>query len=546
MNTKILNELEQLGITDVQELYYNLSYEELFKHETDPSLTGYEKGIVTDLGAVAVDTGIFTGRSPKDKYIVKDSQTKPLIWWAGEGRKGSDNKAITHEQWDYLLSISKQQLCKKKLYVNDAYAGANENSRLKIRVISEVAWVSHFVKNMFIRPTDEELKEFKPDFILYDACKTTNPKWKEMNMNSDVFVAFNLTEKMAVIGGTWYGGEIKKGIFTVMNYFLPLKGIAAMHCSANIGKKGDTALFFGLSGTGKTTLSTDPERMLIGDDEHGWDDEGIFNFEGGCYAKCIHLNPEKEPDIYHAIKRDALLENLVVDSHTGKIDFDSDAKTENTRVSYPIYHIKNIVKPVSKGPHAKTIIFLSADAFGVLPPVAILNKDEAMYYFLSGYTAKLAGTERGIIEPSPTFSAAFGAAFLPLHPTVYAKVLSKKMDEHGTKAYLVNTGWIGGAYGVGKRIDIHATRNIIRSILDGSIEKSETEKLPIFNFTIPKQLNGLESELLNPQNAWTDKDAYHKQAEMLANKFIANFNAFTDNDEGKRLASYGPQVVLAK
>jgi phosphoenolpyruvate carboxykinase (ATP) len=546
MNTKILQELEQMGITHVQELFYNLSFEELFKHETDASLTGYEKGIVTNLGAVSVDTGIFTGRSPKDKYVVKDKQTEPLIWWAGEGRKGSDNKAITHEQWEYLLSISKQQLCKKKLYVNDAYAGANENSRLKIRVISEVAWVSHFVKNMFIRPTDEELQDFKPDFILYHACKTTNPKWKEMKLNSEVFVAFNLTEKMAVIGGSWYGGEIKKGIFTVMNYFLPLKGIAAMHCSANIGKKGDTALFFGLSGTGKTTLSTDPERMLIGDDEHGWDHDGVFNFEGGCYAKCINLNPEKEPDIYQAIRRDALLENLVLDAKTGAIDFNSDAKTENTRVSYPIYHIKNIVKPVSKGPHAKTIIFLSADAFGVLPPVAILNKDEAMYYFLSGYTAKLAGTEVGIIEPVPTFSAAFGAAFLPLHPTVYAKVLSKKMDEHGTKAYLVNTGWIGGAYGVGKRIDIKATRNIIRAILDGSIEKVSTEKMEIFNFTIPTQLPGLESNLLNPKNAWTDKNTYNKQAEMLAGKFIANFNVFADTEEGKRLTKFGPQVVLTK
>ena len=395
---------------------------------------------------------------------------------------------------------------------------------------------------MFIRPTEEELKDFEPDFILYHACKATNPRWKEMNMNSEVFVVFNLTDKMAVVGGSWYGGEIKKGIFTVMNYFLPLKGIAAMHCSANVGKNNDTALFFGLSGTGKTTLSTDPERMLIGDDEHGWDEDGIFNFEGGCYAKCINLNPEKEPDIYQAIKRDALLENVVFDEKTGIIDFNSAAKTENTRVSYPIYHIKNIVKPVSKGPHAQTIIFLSADAFGVLPPVAILSKEEAMYYFLSGYTAKLAGTERGILEPAPTFSAAFGAAFLPLHPTVYAKVLAKKMDEHNTKAYLVNTGWIGGAYGTGKRIDIVATRNIIRAILNGSIENAATEKMPIFNLTIPKELTGVESKLLNPRNAWADSLAYDKQAEMLASKFIENFNVFTDNEEGKRLTQFGPQL----
>lgn len=543
MKHKIIEELKEIGITNVQELYYNLSYDELYKHETDSKLEGYEKSIVTNLGAVAVDTGIFTGRSPKDKYIVRDEKTENNVWWAGVGKKGSDNKPLSKEHWNYLLGIAQKQLSNKKIYVNDVYAGANKNSQLKIRFITEIAWASHFVKNMFIRPTENELKDFKPDFILYHACKTTNPNWKEMNMNSEVFVVFNLTEKMSVIGGSWYGGEIKKGIFTVMNYFLPLKGIAAMHCSANVGKNNDTALFFGLSGTGKTTLSTDPERMLIGDDEHGWDNEGVFNFEGGCYAKCINLNPEKEPDIYQAIKRDALLENVVIDEKTGAIDFDSDAKTENTRVSYPIYHIKNIVNPISKGPHAKTIIFLSADAFGVLPPVSLLSRDEAMYYFLSGYTAKLAGTERGIIEPVPTFSAAFGAAFLPLHPTVYAQVLAKKMDEHNTKAYLVNTGWIGGAYGTGKRIDIVATRNIIRSILNGSILNAPTEKMPIFNLTIPTSLNGLESKLLNPRNAWADKKAYDQQARVLAAKFIDNFKSFTDNDEGKRLSTFGPQLA---
>lgn len=542
MKHKIIEDLKKLGIENVKKLYYNLSYDELFKHETDSKLEGYEKGIVTSLGAVAVDTGIFTGRSPKDKYIVMDENTENTVWWAGPGRKGSDNKPLSKEHWNYLLEIAKKQFNGKKLYVNDVYAGVNENSRLKIRTITEVAWASHFIKNMFIRPTEEELKNFEPDFILYHACKATNPKWKEMNMNSEVFVVFNLTERMAIIGGTWYGGEIKKGIFTVMNYFLPLKGIASMHCSANVGKNNDTALFFGLSGTGKTTLSTDPERMLIGDDEHGWDDEGVFNFEGGCYAKCINLNPEKEPDIYQAIKRDALLENVVVDEQTGIIDFNSDAKTENTRVSYPIYHINNIVKPVSKGPHAKTIIFLTADAFGILPPVAILNRDEAMYYFLSGYTAKLAGTEIDIIEPVPTFSAAFGAAFLPLHPTVYAKVLAKKIDEHNTKTYLVNTGWIGGPYGIGKRIDIVITRNIIRAILNGSILNFPTEKLPIFNLTIPTNLEGIESKFLNPRNAWADKEAYDKQASMLAAKFIENFKTFTDNEEGKRLSTFGPQV----
>ncbi len=542
MKDKIIAELESIGILNIRELYYNLSYDELFIHETNPYLTGYERGIVTNLGAVAVDTGIFTGRSPKDKYIVKDEKTEKLVWWATSGKKTSDNKPITKEQWNYLLNISKQQLSGKKIYVNDVFAGANENSRLKIRVITEIAWASHFVKNMFIRPTNEELENFTPDFILFHACKTTNPQWKEMNMNSEVFVAFNLTEKMAVIGGTWYGGEIKKGIFTVMNYYLPLKGIASMHCSANVGKNNDTALFFGLSGTGKTTLSTDPERSLIGDDEHGWDDEGIFNFEGGCYAKCINLDPEKEPDIYNAIRRNALLENVVVDEKTGIIDFSNATKTENTRVSYPIYHIENIVKPISKGPHAKNIIFLTADAFGVLPPIAILNENQAMYYFLSGYTAKLAGTERGIIEPVPTFSAAFGAAFLPLHPTVYAKILREKIIQHQTKVYLVNTGWIGGPYKVGKRIEINLTRNIIHFILNGSIFNCETETLPIFNLTIPKNLTGIDTQFLNPRNVWQNKEEYDKQAIKLAQSFIENFEWFCDSDEGKYLKSFGPII----
>lgn len=541
--SKIISFLERNGIKETKEVYYNLSYDELFKHETDHSLTGYEKGIVTSLGAVAVDTGIFTGRSPKDKYIVYDEKTKDLIWWAEPGKKGSDNKPLSNEHWNYLLDLSKKQLSGKKLYINDAFVGANESSRLKIRVITEVAWASHFVKNMFIRPTEKELKNFEPDFILYHACKATNPRWKEMNMNSEVFIVFNLTEKMAVIGGSWYGGEIKKGIFTVMNYFLPLQGIAAMHCSANVGKKNnDTALFFGLSGTGKTTLSTDPERMLIGDDEHGWDDEGIFNFEGGCYAKCINLDPNKEPDIYKAIRRDALLENVVVDPKTGNIDFSDASKTENTRVSYPIYHIENIVKPVSRGPHPKNIIFLTADAFGVLPPVAILNHDQAMYYFLSGYTAKLAGTERGIIEPVPTFSAAFGAAFLPLHPTVYAKVLKEKIKKHNTRIFLVSTGWIGGAYGTGKRIDITVTRNIIHAILNGTINQVETELMPVFKLTIPKYLPGIDNNLLNPRNAWADKNAYDEQAKNLAKKFVENFKTFTDNEEGKYLENFGPEI----
>ncbi len=535
--------LEQYGITDVKEVYYNLSYDELFKHETDPNLEGYEKGFVTELGAVAVDTGIYTGRSPKDKYIVDEDENRDNIWWAGPGRKGSDNKPISEEVWKDLYDNSIKQLSGKKLYVMDAFAGANEDTRLKVRIITEVAWQAHFVKNMFIRPTEEELENFEPDFVLINACKTTDPNWKEHGLNSEVYVAFNLKEKRAVIGGTWYGGEIKKGIFSVMNYYLPLKGIAAMHCSANVGKeRGDTAIFFGLSGTGKTTLSTDPNRLLIGDDEHGWDDDGVFNFEGGCYAKVINLDPEKEPDIYNAIKRDALLENVVFDPETGKVDFSDSSKTENTRVSYPIYHIENIVKPVSKGGPAENVIFLTADAFGVLPPVAKLSMDQAMYYFLSGYTAKVAGTERGVKEPKPTFSAAFGAAFLLLHPTKYAEELQKKMKQYNSKAWLVNTGWIGGPYGVGNRIDLPSTRAIINAILDGSLENAEYETLPLFNLQIPKTVNNVDSNLLNPRNLWDDKEAYDKQARMLAEQFVENFKNYMDNEEGKRLATFGPKV----
>ncbi len=533
--------LEKYGITDVQEIYHNLSYDELFKHETDPSLEGFDKGVVTEFGAVAVDTGIFTGRSPKDKYIVDEPENSENIWWAGPNRKGSDNKPISVEIWKDLYQNSANQLSGKKVYVTDGYAGANEDTRIKVRFITEVAWQSHFVKNMFIRPSEEELEDFEPDFVVLNACKTTDPKWKEHGLNSEVYVAFNLAEKRAVIGGTWYGGEMKKGIFSIMNYYLPLKGIASMHCSANMGKDGDTAIFFGLSGTGKTTLSTDPNRALIGDDEHGWDDDGVFNFEGGCYAKVIDLNPEKEPDIYGAIKRDALLENVVYDEN-GKVDFSDASKTQNTRVSYPIYHIENIVKPVSKGGHAKNVIFLTADAFGVLPPVSKLNMDQTKYYFLSGYTAKVAGTERGIKEPVPTFSAAFGAAFLLLHPTKYAEELVKKMEQHGSQAWLVNTGWIGGPYGVGKRIDIVPTRKLINAILDGSLNEVEYETLPFFNLSIPKEAPGVDSSLLNPRNLWADPNAWDEQAKMLAQKFIENFENYTDNEEGKALVAAGPQL----
>lgn len=533
--------LNSYGIDQPAKIYHNLSYEELFNHETNPNLEGYEKGTVTKLGAVAVDTGIFTGRSPKDKYIVEDSLSKDKVWWQSPEKKGSDNKPISKETWEHLLKLSQTRLSGKKLYVTDAYCGANENTRIKIRVITEVAWMSHFVKNMFITPSEEELKTFEPDFVMLNACKTTNGNYKEMGLNSEVYVAFNLEEKMAVVGGTWYGGEIKKGFFSVMNFFLPLQNIASMHCSANMGKEGDTAIFFGLSGTGKTTLSTDPQRMLIGDDETGWDEQGIFNFEGGCYAKTINLNKAKEPDIYNAIVRNALLENVVYDD-LGEVDFDSSEKTENTRVSYPIEHIKNIVRPVSKGTHPKNIIFLTADAFGVLPPVAKLSKEQTMYHFLSGYTAKLAGTERGVTEPTPTFSAAFGAAFLLLHPTKYADVLADKIEKHRASTYLVNTGWIGGQYGEGSRIDLKASRAIITAILNGELNCAEYEEIPIFDLQIPKAVSGVDSDILKPRNNWADKDKYDVVAKRLAAQFIENFNSFTDTELGKSLVNAGPKI----
>ncbi|MCQ2275659.1 MAG: phosphoenolpyruvate carboxykinase (ATP) [Bacteroidales bacterium] len=534
-------QLKDLGVLEPVEIYHNLSYDELYKHETNPELTGYEKAYLTKSGALSVDTGIFTGRSPKDKYIVMDENTKNNVWWADPNKKGSDNKPIDHKTWEHLKGLTQKQLTGKKVYVMDGYCGANEDSRMKVRFVSEVAWQAHFVKNMFIRPSDEELKDFTPDFVVLNAGKTTNPDWKEMGLHSEVYVAFNLTERMALIGGTWYGGEMKKGIFSVMNYFLPLNGMAAMHCSANQGKDGDTAIFFGLSGTGKTTLSTDPNRALIGDDEHGWDDNGVFNFEGGCYAKCINLSEAKEPDIFHAIKRDALLENLVIDAE-GNIDFDSAEKTENTRVSYPIYHINNIVKPVSRGTHPSKIIFLSADAFGVLPPVSVLNREQTMYYYLSGYTAKLAGTERGIVTPQPTFSSCFGAAFLLLHPTKYAEELAKKLDQHNATAYLVNTGWTGGGYGVGERISLKATRAIITAILNGELLNCETEIVKPFNLRIPKHITGVEDSILNPENSWADKAAYAENAKTLAASFIKNFENFSDTKQGQDLIKFGPEL----
>ena len=528
-------DLSLYGITNVEKIYYNSSFEELFEHEMDPSLEGFERGVLTKTGAVSVDTGVFTGRSPKDKYIVRDAVSENTVWWSTIGK--NDNRPITPEIWAHLKGIVGSQLSNKKLYVVDAYAGANPDSRLSVRFIMEVAWQAHFVKNMFIRPSDEELENFKPDFVLINGAKAVNPQWQEQGLNSENFVAFNLTERVQIVGGSWYGGEMKKGIFSMMNYYLPLKNIAAMHCSANMGKDGDVAIFFGLSGTGKTTLSADPKRALIGDDEHGWDDDGVFNFEGGCYAKCINLSEENEPDIYHAIRRDALLENLVVLAD-GTIDFADASKTENTRVSYPIYHIENIVKPVSKGGHATKVIFLTADAFGVLPPVSKLSADQTKYHFLSGFTAKLAGTERGVTTPQPTFSACFGNAFLTLHPTKYGVELVKRMESAGAKAYLVNTGWNG----TGKRISIKDTRAIIDAILDGSIDHAPTKMIPYFNLEVPTELHGVNPAVLDPRDTYPSAAVWDEKAKDLAKRFIDNFVKYTDNDEGKSLVAAGPPL----
>ena len=530
-------DLTKYGINGTVEIVHNPSYDVLFAEETKAGLEGFEKGQVTELGAVNVMTGIYTGRSPKDKFLVKDATSENTVWWTSEEYK-NDNKPVTTETWNVLKNLAAKELSNKKLYVVDGFCGANEATCLKVRFIMEVAWQAHFVTNMFIRPSKEQLENFEPDFVVYNASKAKVENYKELGLNSETAVVFNLTTKEQVILNTWYGGEMKKGMFSMMNYFNPLRGIASMHCSANTNmEETESAIFFGLSGTGKTTLSTDPKRKLIGDDEHGWDNEGVFNYEGGCYAKVINLDKESEPDIYNAIKRDALLENVTVDAN-GKIDFADKSVTENTRVSYPIHHIENIVKPISKGPHAKQVIFLSADAFGVLPPVSILNPAQAQYYFLSGFTAKLAGTERGITEPTPTFSACFGAAFLTLHPTKYAEELVKKMNKVGAKAYLVNTGWNG----TGKRISIRDTRGIIDAILDGSIDKAPTKTIPYFDFVVPTELPGVDPKILDPRDTYADAAQWDEKAKDLAGRFIKNFAKFTGNDAGKALVAAGPKL----
>ena len=529
--------LEQYGITGIKEVVYNPSYEQLFKDEMDPSLEGFEKGQLTELDAVNVMTGIYTGRSPKDKFIVMDENSKDTVWWTSDEFK-NDNKPASQEAWDACKALAVKELSNKKLYVMDVFCGTNPDSRMAVRFIMEVAWQAHFVKNMFIQPTEEELKNFKPDFVSYNAAKAKVENYKELGLNSETAAIFNITSREQVILNTWYGGEMKKGLFSMMNYFLPLKGMASMHCSANTDMNGEnTALFFGLSGTGKTTLSTDPKRLLIGDDEHGWDDKGVFNFEGGCYAKVINLDKDAEPDIYNAIRRNALLENVTVDGE-GKIDFADKSVTENTRVSYPIDHIEKIVKPISRGPAAKNVIFLSADAFGVLPPVSILTPEQTQYYFLSGFTSKLAGTERGITEPTPTFSACFGQAFLELHPTKYGEELVKKMQKSGAKAYLVNTGWNG----TGKRISIKDTRGIIDAILDGSILKAETKTIPYFNLAVPTALPGVDPSILDPRDTYADAAEWDAKAKDLAGRFVKNFVKYTGNDAGKALVAVGPEA----
>ena len=530
-------DLAKYGITGVKEIVHNPSYEELFKEETDPALEGYEKGQVSELGAVNVMTGIYTGRSPKDKFIVVDDNSKDTVWWTSDEYK-NDNHPATVEAWNAVKKIAVDELSGKKLYVVDAFCGANKDTRMAIRFIVEVAWQAHFVTNMFIKPTKEELENFEPDFVVYNASKAKVENYKELGLNSETAVMFNITSREQIIVNTWYGGEMKKGMFSMMNYYLPLKGIASMHCSANTDLNGkNTAIFFGLSGTGKTTLSTDPKRLLIGDDEHGWDDNGVFNFEGGCYAKVINLDKDSEPDIYNAIRRDALLENVTLDKD-GKIDFADKSVTENTRVSYPIDHITNIVRPVSAAPDAKSVIFLSADAFGVLPPVSVLTPEQTQYYFISGFTAKLAGTERGITEPTPTFSACFGQAFLELHPTKYAEELVKKMKKSGAKAYLVNTGWNG----TGKRISIKDTRGIIDAILSGAIDKAPTKKIPYFEFEVPTELPGVDSAILDPRDTYADAKVWNEKAVDLAGRFIKNFAKYEGNAAGKALVSAGPKI----
>lgn len=531
-------DLSLAGITTSKEVIYQPDFSLLFQEELKPELTGFERGFLTNTGAVTVDTGIFTGRSPADKYLVRDDFTQDKVWWSDNSKGKNDNKPISPIIWQELKQLVTDQLSEKRLFVVDAFCGANPKTRLSVRFITEVAWQAHFVKNMFIEPSAEELQSFKPTFTVLNASKCVNPNWQQQGLNSENFVAFNLSEGMQLIAGTWYGGEMKKGLFSVMNFWLPLQGVASMHCSANVGESGDVALFFGLSGTGKTTLSTDPHRRLIGDDEHGWDDQGVFNFEGGCYAKTINLSKEEEPEIFAAIRRDALLENVVI-NHQGEVDFSDNSKTENTRVSYSLHHIKNSLYPISKAGHAKKVIFLTADAFGIFPPVSKLTPEQTQYHFLSGFTAKLASTERGIRQPQPTFSACFGAAFLTLHPSVYAEVLAQRMQDNEAQGYLVNTGWNGR----GERLSLKATRAIIHAILNDELNTSPMLSLPVFNLSFPTTLAGVNSEILDPRNSWASTDLWHEKATTLGKQFIAHFEQYTDTETGAELVIAGPQIT---
>ncbi|MDT8446140.1 MAG: phosphoenolpyruvate carboxykinase (ATP) [bacterium] len=518
--------LEKLGFVNLGTIHRNLTPEELWEHEIR-----HGEGVIGPNGAMMVDTGKFTGRSPKDKFIVDEPSTSENIWW------GAINQKIKPEVFETLKERVTQFLSGKDLYMFDGFCGADKKYQMPIRIVTKKPWHAAFVRNMFIRPKKEELKGFEPQFTILNAALYTEKEYKELGLNSEVFVIFNLAQKFAIIGGTHYGGEMKKGIFSVMNYLLPLKGVMSMHCSANVGEKGDVALFFGLSGTGKTTLSTDPERRLIGDDEHGWSADGIFNLEGGCYAKVIDLDPEKEPDIYNAIRFESILENVVYDEDR-KVDYADKSKTENTRVSYPLHLIENTKIPSVAG-HPKNIIFLTCDAFGVLPPVARLTPEQASYHFLSGYTAKVAGTERGVKEPQPTFSTCFGAAFMTLRPKVYSDLLAEKMRTHKVNAYLVNTGWTGGAYGVGKRMNLPDTRKMISAILNGTIGESEWHQDPVFGFEIPEHIEGVNSAILKPRNTWDDHHAYDKARDHLAQMFLKNFEQYAAEDP--QLAAVGPK-----
>jgi len=529
--------LDKMGFTDLGQVLRNLPVEDIIENIVD-----HQEGTLGLNGAVMVDTGRYTGRSPKDKYFVDEESSNKNLWWGPVNAK--IDESIFDDLYEQVVDYYNHS-DDSNTYVFDGFAGADPTYRLNVRIIAKKAWQAHFAHNMFIRPENGELDGFNPDFTIINASDVYNEKFEAYGMHSKTFIIFHMAKQIAIIGGTEYGGEMKKGIFSVLNYMLPLQGVLAMHCSANVDKNGENpAIFFGLSGTGKTTLSTDPERLLIGDDEHGWSDDGIFNFEGGCYAKVIDLNPEHEPDIYNAIRHGALLENVVFDEETKEIDFTDDSKTQNTRVSYPLNYIDNSVygqgKPSMSG-HPETIIFLTCDAYGILPPVSKLTPEQAMYHFISGYTAKVAGTERGITEPVATFSPCFGGPFLTLHPLKYAELLKQKMNQHQVPAYLVNTGWVGASAQSGaKRISLPVTRQIIHATLDGSIDSSTFEVDPYFGIMVPQCLGDIDPDILVPAKAWKDQTEYNNIAKKLVKKFQKNFEQYDLGDA--EILSAGPKI----